>query len=445
MIFSREYPIASGLLRIEITYLQTGYGALDLPCMNIAEIEYGYEDDDLLTFFPPVIKFDFSDLEKKNYKILQKTFDLTPPYKPENAHYVKLFLDNGEIFRGKIDKESMHYDEKNRTLSFEAVDPCVDLKNFNCPVYSMVGGNPAHYGDIPSIIAESFSKVYPNTHSGLTSNPAKHESGTTHYDGIYFQHDWKFKAKDIHGATLAEADFANVDGPPYSVKLFRNVFQSQQMTYADMIKFIAWEFGMIIGVSGYGKVFAIKRFTKNFNNKLPINEFVISFTKDLHLKNVKGVINHINQPGVNKISVGTFETVDGGAPKNKDEVLEIQSMMPTYFEGSNDTGGPTMFIQNGSSEPRRTLFVNNGGVRDDELPFADNQYIGIADLLAYWTLESRTKTKSKYEFELRGIKFWMHRIYKFTENGTEVLIRPMVIKKNLLKNTTTLIGLEAST
>lgn len=430
--YTKTYNIPAGVFTFEIN--GPFAESLNFSIINNLTQEFGYEDNDELTFYPGVLAIEISDPGRTQYTKLKYNLDLTL-YPTSITATI-----NGKSFKGYIDKETLEYSEETRTTKFECVDVTKDIANNNAMILS--NGAPYYITSPAQRIYEIWKKVYPSIPCYFSEN----ESDIINYGGFYWKHDWQFISKDIGGNTLAQSSLRVQDlNAPYfwtgCVVLIENPFLLTQLTDAEYLKFLAREFGMVIGTMGYNQVYIRKRYTNNSGDYILIpGDNILNYTKVNSIKKILSCINHI-QDGNNiyppqPSGTEQYYYNDGGIfsrPLNKEKVLEITTYLPSEF---GDTGVSTLYIKKG--EVRHSVFKNGGGVKDPEI---SGNYNAIGILLAYWNWYIRRDSRDKYEIEVRGIDYDIHKFYKFMDN-TMRRFRPVRIVKDYLQNKSTITGIE---
>jgi len=444
-VFEKNYKIAAGELKIKITYWSAANGVLDFGIINIGELEYGYEDEDQLTFFPNVFRMEFTDFERKNYAILKYSLDNYPEQKHEDTGRVEVFLNGSTypIYDGYIDQETLTYDEEKRVTSFEAVDFILELKNITTfdinkamgYIYDPTAWPPQHKHlvDLPTVLLHIYRKIYPDLRLAFTSNIA--DFNKPEFNGFYWDHNWKFHAKNI---SLDEKPVTWNNSPLIPIFAFYQYFWDERyemVTLAELVRQLSKEFGALIGSTAKNKVFFTKKYGKftSVTNALDNNIISGSMNKTLHLKKVQSVKND-NRTGVTK---GTYYPNPDqlGVPQNKYNTISIKTYLWTDSISSSNvelyTTGPTQYK------------VGEGIVDPDLNTGTTETKWKIQDLITEYTYISRKRSRDKFEMELNGIDYDLFKVYPLNiATGGTRNVRPMVIKKNLLTNTTSMTALE---
>lgn len=440
-VLEKIYKVAAGELKIKITYWSTVNGVLDFGVINIGELEYGYEDEDQLTFFPNVFRIEFTDFERKNYAILKYSLDNYPEQKHEDTGRVEVFLNGSSyaVYDGYIDQETLTYDEEKRVTSFEAVDFILELKNITTfDINKAIGypaGPPKHLADLPRVLLQIYRKIYPDLRLTFTNSIT--EFNKPEFNGFYWDHNWKFYAYD---SSLNEKIATWNNSPLIPIFAFYQYFWDENYemeTLAELIRQLSKEFGALIGSTAKNKVFFTKKYGKfsGVTDALDNNIISGSLNKTLHLKKVQAVKN--NNPG-GEVKWGTYQVNPdrAGLPKNKYNNLE----MKTYF-WSNSIFSSNVELFSGTE----IEFKVGEGIVDPDLNININEETRwkIQNLVTYYTHISRIKSRDKFEMELNGIEYDLFKVYPLNiATGGMRYLRPMVIKKNLLKNTTSMTALE---
>lgn len=436
-VFEKNYKIAAGELKIKITYWSTINGVLDFGIINIGELEYGYEDEDQLTFFPNVFRMEFTDFERKNYAILKYSLDNYPEQKHEDTGRIEVFLNGSTypLYDGYIDQETLTYDEEKRVTLFEAVDFILELKNITTfDINKAIGypaGPPKHLADLPTVLLQIYRKIYPDLRLTFTNSIT--EFNKPEFNGFYWDHNWKFYAYD---SSLNEKIATWNNSPLIPIFAFYQYFWDEKYemeTLAELIRQLSKEFGAIIGSTAKNKVFFTKKYGKftGATNALDNNIISGSLNKTLHLKKVQSVKNN-NEGGT--VTQGTYQANPdrAGLPKNKYNNLEMKTYMWT-----NSISSSNVELYTTGSSPYK---VGEGIVDADINP---NTRWKIQNLITYYTYVCRTRSRDKYDMELNGIDYDLFKVYPLNiATGGMRYVRPMVIKKNLLTNTTSMTALE---
>lgn len=447
-VFEKNYKIAAGELKIKITYWSTVNGVLDFGIINIGELEYGYEDEDQLTFFPNVFRMEFTDFERKNYAILKYSLENYPEQKHEDTGRVEVFLNGSTypVYDGYIDQETLTYDEEKRVTSFEAVDFILELKNITTFDINKAMGyiydptawppQPKHLVDLPTVLLQIYRKIYPDLRLTFTSNIA--DFNKPEFNGFYWDHNWKFYAYDNSFPPREKIATWN-NSPLIPIFAFYQHFwdvRYEMETLAELIRQLSKEFGALIGSTAKNKVFFTKKYGKftGVTNALDKNIISGSLNKTLHLKKVQSVKNN-NDGGV--VKKGTFqENPDrAGIPKNKYNNLEMKTYLWTNSIFSSN-------VELYTTEPIQYK-VGEGIVDPDLNTGTTETKWKIQDLITEYTYTSRKRSRDKFEMELNGIDYDLFKVYPLNiATGGTKNVRPMVIKKNLLTNTTSMTALE---
>lgn len=438
--YIKTYSIPSGTFTFEINANYAEY--LNFEIINGLTQEFGFEDDDELTFYPGVLTIEISDPDRTNFKLLQQIADYYTGTGENHVpnHYIKGTM-NGKIFRGFIDRESFTYTEETRVTKFDCIDVTKALTKKYAPLRTRLA--PYYISSPAELIYETWKEVYPTIPCYFSEN----SNQINNYGGFYWLHDWLFVSKDINGNTLASSSLKAADlNYPYfwqnCVVMVDNPFLLTKITLAEYLKFLAREFGMVIGTMGYNQVYCRKRYTNDLTQFIEIPEnSIINYNKIGILRGVGSCKNRIADegsyyapmpPGSEHYWYNEGEEID--IPYNIDRVLEITTYLGVGF---GDSGAPTMYIRQG--ETLNPLFVNGGGVRDMGIPIAGYTAIGI--LLAYWNFWVRRYSKPKYELEVIGIDYDIYKFYYFTEGTDNKYFRPVRIVKDYINNKSTITGI----
>ncbi|MBP9095512.1 MAG: hypothetical protein KBG21_02825 [Ignavibacteria bacterium] len=436
--YTKEYKVAAGWLKFKITY-NSGFGSLNFDVVNIADLEYGYEDDDQLTFYPNVFRLEFTDFERNNYEILKLSLNT---YNPPSIYYetigkVEVILNRGLgdelLYEGYIEPETLSYAEETRITSFDAVDKILQLKNISIPFF----GDPTEWHNVPSILYELYKRVFPGLQYNITSDPVVFSSSS--FNGIYFDHNWKFQTyAAVNGATVIWKDAPEQIYFQFGHKFWGNNYYPYN-TAADLLRQFALEFGAMIGSPLKNKVYFKKRFIKRDTvNTINITDKILgkSFQKLIALKKIQAVINS-NQFTGQKIVEGSYvANPNRGIPDNLYEVLEMNTNL-ACLEAPDPGSNVSIFVD----DPEYPVYaVVQKDITDVDLD--DNKYT-IQQLITRYTYLSRVNARDKFEMTLSGIDYNIFTHYSLTFPGIpSYVLRPLTIKKNLLNNTTQMTALE---
>lgn len=435
-IFDKTYNVGSDLIRIKLTYelIYTSH-ELDMDVLDIGELEYGYEDEDNLTYYPNVFRLEFDDFERKNFYTLKFAFGETPAGNFEAKHSGEIFYNGTKIFSGYIDKETLQYTEETRTISFELVDYSIQLKQ------KSVGVSPQDWaGGIRDIIL-IYKSIYPGLSMTVTTDFDEYLEPT--FNGTYFSHNWIFRGNGTIGVPEFNVDWASSTGWDH-VNVFRQHLYEQSQNYAELLKAYSREFGLIIGTDGVNKVNITKRFIKpgSFSSE-NLTPNIIDYSTSIYLKNVKGVRNiPINNPDPpnNVIIEGSFPTVDGttyGDPVDSDAVIDIKGILSRQ-QGTNNNGVANIRVTQGSN----VQSVLNG---IDDPDISPRTYRPIERIITRFTYLTRVRPKEKYELDLEGIDYKLYRYYQITmADIPSIVLRPIQISIDLINKRTKMQALEAS-
>lgn len=434
-IFDKTYTVGNNQIRLYFKYIADYLGdfSFDLNCISIGEIESGYEDDDQLTFYPNVLKLQFTDVGRYNYEYLRQVLESYPDSTNIDTTEFKVFYNSELMFIGSVDKMSLRYSEKERILEFDLVDISQELKNLT--IDNLTGN--AERNSLPNYIYLVYKNIYPNLIYNTTTdiNAFKSPDFTS---GIYWKHNWIFESYLTH--TLKDFQTSYEDIQFY--QLWNNPIFAKD-NYAELLKALAMQFGMVIGSETPNKVYAYKRFvTTSFatSNAINITPYLINdYTKELWLPNVLTVRNTFPtyNSGTKTVIAGNnsiWNVHDPTQPANKEALLEISTDMTT-----NVDYGSWMYMR-----------VNTGtGYEVIEYilePDFDSTRARLEDTIANLYFHARQRSKDKYEFELYGLNYSMADYYKIQQSGYSLkILRPMIIKKDLINQKTKITALEIST
>jgi hypothetical protein len=440
--YIQDYKTPAGVLRIEINYWSPPIHSGGPPpesfngkVIEVSKLKRGYEDDDNLTFAPGVLTLGFTDYDKYNFYLLKNAFNTTPTtfndgWGYKKSHSVKLFLNGQQKFYGYIDKQSLEYENETKTTRFDVIDFAIDLKNI-----TIEGAPPAWHVGI-HYIGVIFKKVYKdlNINDATTNNLAVFEGS---FNGKYLYHDWVFDSFGSPGPLITRSFDMNIDPTGHEgVHIYAEWIQKAAENYYDVLKNIALELGVIIGVSDYNKIYINKRFSTPSSIFYELlNPNLIDYTSSIHLRNVVGSRININKEGnVYSAIGGNFETIGDINSKAKypDAVIE-QKGFNTEFAPPHNEGAASYRVSQGGN----VGYVLNG-VTDPVL----NERHYPHWLLAKWLYLSRKNVKEKIDAELTGINYYMHRYYKVQDKHKTLYFRPLQIEQDFLENKTNMIALE---
>ena len=433
-IFDKTYRVGRNDIRVKLKYnlIYTTH-ELDMDVLDLGKLEFGYEDEDQLTFYPNVFKLEFDDYERKNYYTLKFALGETPSGNYESNHSGEIYFNGNKVFAGYIDKKTLKYDESNRHIVFEMVDYTIQLKQ------KTVAGAPQDWaGGIRDIIS-IYREVYPNLLFNVTQDITEYTGNN--FNGAYFKHNWLFRGNGTVGVSNFDVSWADSTGWDH-VHIFRQRLYENSTVYSDLLKNYAREFGMIIGSGGINKIHITKRFI-NPANIIPrrIDSYLKTYTNEVWLGNVSGVRNipkNNPDPPTNVCIEGTFETVDGslnGAPKDRDNVIDLTTILSRQ-QGTNNSGAANIRVSQGAI----VQTVLNGIYDPDLLPYA---YRAIERMITRYTYLTRVRPRDKWELDLTGINYYMHEFYSLQlQDIPSVTLRPLHLSLDMLKESTTMQALE---
>lgn len=430
--WEKTYNIAAGQVKIRIDYdLTHSVFDLNFDVIDIGKLKYGFEDDDALTFYPNTLELTFEDAERKYYDVLKFSlgeFGNNYPLNYLKYGGVTLWL-NGKIkFKGYIDPLTLEYIDDNRTTSFECIDVSKALRDMS--VENVFGDDYQH--NLGYLISAIYKKIYPELSYLVYDHP-------NFSNGLYFKHDWRFTGYRT-GTDHITRDWSNISDFILTKFYFSSFgFWGENRpadTYADLIKLLALQFGLIIGTTDYNKVFAVKRFSPYTSSFINLDaNLKNNFKKYIHLPQIAGVRNTNTWtylPTVQRriYTAGFVETINSqGDLRYKNIVKEIATSI------ASDTTLLGSFTAISVQE--------NYPVYSDIYDPALNIRNHIAQLISYWTYLTRIRPKDKIECELYGIDYAMFNFYEITNPGNPTLrFRPMTIEIDLLNNKTNMSGVE---
>lgn len=430
-IFDKTYTVGNNQIRLYLKYIADFLGTFefDLNCISIGEIESGYEDDDQLTFYPNVLKLQFTDVARYNYEYLRQVLESYPDSTNIDTTEFQLFYNGELMFIGSIDKRSLKYYEKDRILEFEVVDISQELKNLT--IDDLTG----NANSLPNYIYLVYKNIYPDLIYNTTNdiNAFKSPDFTS---GIYWKHNWIFESYLTH--TLKDFQTSYEDIQFYQI-WDNPIFDKDN--YAELLKALAMQFGMVIGSEIPNKVYAYKRFVTTAyanSNAIDITNYLIDdYSKELWLPNVLTVRNTFPtyNSGTQTVIAGNnsiWNTHDPTQPSNKEALLEISTDMTTNVNYSS-----WMYMKLGSNYEVIEYIIE---------PDFDSRRSRLEDTIAYLYHRARQRSKDKYEFKVYGLNYSMADYYKVQQSGYGLkILRPMVIKKDLINQSTKITALEIST
>lgn len=431
--FNKTYHLAHGDIRIYFRYNAEFLGnfEFDLDCISIGEIESGYEDDDQLTFYPNILKLAFADVNRYNYEYLKQILDSYPDLTNWETTVFELYYNKKggipkRMFLGSVDKKTLRYSEKERILEFEVVDISQILKNLT--IDNLTGGA----NSLPYYIHSAYKNIFPDLNYNLTTDINTFKGAS--FSGIYWKHNWKFESYSTHVIKDFITGYEDIN--------FYQIWDNplfKKNNYAELLKALAKQFGMVIGCEEPNKIYAYKRFvTPAFAEAQAIDVLpylLDDFTKEVWLPNILAVRNTYPtyNSGEKKVIAGDFRpnSHDSSKPDNLDSVLEISTDLTTNVAYSSWlymkvlTGTGYEVIQ----------YVTE--------PDLNNYRETIENVIANLYFFARQRSKDKYEFTLYDINYSMADYYKIKQDGySQKILRPFVIKKDLVKNTTKMTALE---
>ncbi len=442
--------LASGKYKLVIDYYAED--SISFGPISVSDFEFGYEDEDLLTAYPNTIHFEFVDQNASSYKALLQAFNnspgsiSSPPYVNYlDKHGLTLYKIEPDfsysiIFKGYIDKQSASYDSENMLTSFDAISSLLLLKDLHLSSADygftwnpLIGEGSVNYWEPEWVMGESilwiiFKKIYPNLPTDVYISQPGQPANTP---GFHFYHNWNFMANGRVGVPEIFRNFPS-DYPDIYYNFLPLIENSS--TYGELIKKIAFEFGLSIGSSAYNSVFAIRRFSSISGlNSSSIDNSIISFSRSPYLKNISGVKCTYHYDSRISYTQGHFPTSTDGQPANSDIVINSTSLYGTNYIKT-------------SQSPITKLYDASQNIYNDCLngiydPALDYAYRYPLDILSRWLYQSRNSIKEKFDFQLYGIDYDISKYYNATLYGNTIYMRPIKITKDLINNTTTLTAL----
>ena len=439
LTWTKTYNTQAGDIYFKITYDQTWTSnTLDFDVIKELKFNYGYEDDDALTFYPNSVKLSFTDYNKKNYDILKLSigeYANTFPANYETYSGVEIWRNNNLKFKGYIDPLTLEYKDKERVVSFEAVDRSRALKDISV---ELLDNMTCSLGEL---LHQIYKKVFPS----LSNNVYDTKTFT---NGMYLNHDWVFKGSDpltLNTKTKTWATVSEFNQVFIQWNNGTNLWGADRpaATYKDLIKLLALQFGMSIGTLDYNKVYMIKRFNLANTNPTNVNNVLIGdYTRTLHLNVLQGVrnSNYFTTIGGSRViyTAGSIEVINA----------ELELRYPGLVKEFN-----TYIGQSGNVWNQTNIYIYEGGVAyyvhtypATELGVYDPviDYRGdISDVICQWIYQSRIRPKDRIECNLRGIDYNLIDFYSLTsDNHPTVTFRPMEMTKDYLENETSISGIE---
>jgi len=432
-IFDKTYNINNSQIRLYFKYLADYIGSFefDLKCISLGEIESGYEDDDQLTFYPNVLRLGFIDTARSNYEYLRQICESYPDLQSwEVTQFELWYNETGELAKrvmlGSVDKMSLRYTESTKTLEFEVVDISQELKGLT--VDNLTGGASS----LPYYIHTIYKNIFPELPYNLTTDINLFKDPS--FRGIYWKHNWKFESYSTH----VIKDFAtNYEDIKFYQTWDNPLFHKNN--YAELLKALAMQFGMVIGCEEPGKIYAYKRFvTSTFAESQAINilPFLLDdYTKELWLPNILAVRNSYPtyNSGDKQVIVGDYRAnlFDSSKPKNLDSLLEISTDLTTTTAYSSWL---YMLVNTGTGFETIEYCIE---------PDLYNYRQPIEYVIANLYLYARQRSKDKYGFQLRGVNYSMADYYKIKQDGYSTkILRPMTLRKDYVNKKTKLTALE---
>ena len=440
-IWDKTYSIPTGTMRFKITYDSTWTAnRLNFDVIKELKFNYGYEDDDALTFYPNSVKLSFTDLNKKNYDVLKLSigeYANTFPANYEDYSGVSIWYNGNLKFKGYIDPLTLEYKDRERAVSFEAIDRSRTLKDISVEQPDSMPSGPAKFYSLEHLIYEIYKLVFPNLTNNITTSK-------TFTNGIYFNHDWEFTGSDPYTLNKVTkswgTDFNTVCFDWYRCGTWG--VDRPSATYKDLIKQLALQFGMLIGTLDYNKVYMIKRFNLANTNPTNINSVLIEdYTRTLHLNVLQGVRNtniyQYNTGGTQYFTAGSVEVI------NAEEELRYPGLVKeftTYIGETNTSVTTSIAIKQGGVWYYVYEWPSAGlGVYDPVISYRGH----IANTICQWIYQSRIRPKDRIECNLRGVDYELIDFYSLTsDNHPTVTFRPMEITKDYLKNESAITGIE---
>jgi len=438
-IFDKTYDLKYCDLRLIFKYNAEYLGnfEFDLNCISIGELESGYEDDDQLTFYPNVLKLGFEDVNRWNYEYLKQVIESYPDYENYEVTQFELWYNKkGEqsrkVFLGSVDGQSLKYTERKRILEFDLVDITQSLKTKTTDLTGVGGTDKWAF---PYYIHTIYKSIFPDLNYNVTNDINVFKQ--PNYKGIYFKHNWVFKG-DVSGALKSFENPEQWNDIWFLGNTILNDLNNYS-TMTDVLKAIAQQFGLVIGCEEPNKIHVLKRFVKpSWAESIAIdikNYLINDYTKEIWLKNVIAVRNSITyqgQGGSPPVTVGDYRPNpnDSTKPKNLDTLLEVT----TPFATGNIYG--IIYFPN----PNMPYGIETADICFDR---DINMQSYIEWVIAELYLKAREVARDKFEFELMGTDYSMADYYKLHQEGTPLkIMRPLTIKKDLIKNKTKITALE---
>jgi len=437
----KTYNVPTGTMTFQFDY-DNQYRELDFDVIKVAKFKYGYEDDDALTFYPNSVTMEFDDPYRFNYEVLKLSigqFNNTFPENYGDYSGVSIWHNRALKFKGYINPLTLEYKDSDRTVSFEVVDRSRGLNDMSLELPDGWTGQ-AMYG-LGELVHEIYKKVFPDLDGTIYTS-------RTFTNGIYVNHDWTFKGKDLFSSATASKDWSVADEfnqVAISWNYYTNLWGADRpaSTYRDMIKLLALQFGMTIGALDYNKIYLVKRFNVANTSPTNINDILVEgYKRTLHLNVMHGVriTNHWHAIGGGErtFTAGTVETI------NSEGELRYPNLVKQFDTYIGQYDAP--WVQS-------NIYVLDGGVKYMVYTYAGTDlgvydpvlgYRGhISNVICNWTYQSRLKPKDRIECELYGTDFELIDFLTITDPiYPSIIFRPMTLEKDYLGNKTSLTGIE---
>lgn len=464
--YSKSFEVPAGIAELIIRYATDEFqtSVLDIDIIDVADITSGYEDDDQLTFYPNVLTIKAVDFSRNNYDVLKYATQLRTPIMPfmfemdsstfelEKYYGVDLKLNNKLLFRGYIDKKSLEYDDRSAEMSFDALDYSALLKQMNIKTQGVSTEPHWWYNPLGAVWwLGRYRNIYPELPDprNVSINTAPVTNNADEFiewdKGYYFKHNWRFNCDGNNGVPSYERRW-NISSDPkgwHQVQLYMGHIYQRSGTCAEFIKNVAREIGCTIGTDMYNKVYCFKRFLNaqemSDAERLddPENTKIIDWNKYAHLGYIRGVKN-VNQIYPANITIeGDYPAMFDSSKYFEDDQLDISTIVMRNLSDNGENGPPSFKAWDNDGENEQSVL---NGIWDNSLGV---QYHRIERIITKWTYLTRIRNKDRFEMKLRGINYWMHKIYLFWYSDIHyAYLRPMVVKRSIVNNITEFSGLE---
>ena len=447
--WNKIYNLPHGSMRFSFKYLADVLGdfKFNLEVVEMGEVESGYEDDDLLTFSPSVMRVGFIDYERYNYEYMKQVLGQYPFYEVQDVTNFEFYwTPKGESerieFAGYIDKNSLNYDADRKIFSFDVISFAKMLKDIT--VSDLLD---TQWESFIYVLSRIYEKVYPNftNEAQVTNDINIFKQG--YFKGIFLKHNWIYRGQ--FGATQNFGDPSNYNKIAFLWKGMywkcgQNADEFPFDTWADALKQMCVDFAVTIGTEQPNKVYCVKRFVKASSvvaEAIDITDRIVGgYSKELWLKNIICTVNNNYATGW-RVTYGYDRQNPNrpNIPANKETHYEINTRFGCY-QNINNLSYATVRV--------RSNVVNSGwedvysGCTDTDIMQSNQAYL-FQHLVCALYQASREIPHDKYEFLFYGLNYSMADYYKHHPSGTPLkVLRPLVLKKNYITNRTQVTALE---